>query len=97
MPDYLPWHLPLVYISGLAEMVGGVGLLIRKIRTAASWFLILLLVAVFPANVDSAVNGAQFRGEQIAAWVLWARLPLQGLLIVWIYWLGNGRRTRRNE
>ncbi len=97
MPDYIPWHLPLVYISGLAEMVGGAGLLIRKTRHAASWFLILLLVAVFPANVDSALNGSQFQGREVAAWILWARLPLQGVLIAWIHWLGNGRRTWRSE
>lgn len=89
MPDYLPWHLSLVYVSGLAEMVGGAGLLIRKTRPAASWFLILLLLAVFPANVDSALNGAQFKGKEVAAWILWARLPLQGVLIAWIYLVGK--------
>jgi uncharacterized membrane protein len=57
MPPYLPWHLELVYLSGVAEIVLGVLVLIPKWRSLAAWGLIALLVAVFPANIHMAVSG----------------------------------------
>lgn len=56
MPAYLPAHEALVLISGLAEIAGGIGLLIPKLRTAAGWWLVAILIAVFPANVDMALH-----------------------------------------
>ncbi len=79
MPPYIPWHLALVYISGAAEIAGGVGLLIPKLRRAAAWGLIALLVAVFPANVYMLTTHP-------SSAILWARLPLQALLIWWVFW-----------
>ena len=60
MPDYLPWPLALVYVSGFFEVLGGVGLAVPRIRRAAGWGMIALLVAVFPANVDMLINADQF-------------------------------------
>lgn len=74
MPDYLPWPLPLVYVSGFFELLGGVGLAVPRMRRAAGWGLIALLVAVFPANVDMLMNADQF--PTIPVWALVARLPL---------------------
>lgn len=51
MPPYLPAHLPLVYLSGVAEILLGIGLLIPALQVYAAWGVILLLIAVFPANV----------------------------------------------
>lgn len=84
MPPYLPAHRELVLISGLFEMLGGIGTLIPQTRKAAAWGLIALLIAVFPANVYMAVDTEKF-GKLAPAWVLYARLPLQFLLIWWIY------------
>ncbi|MCC9654317.1 DoxX family membrane protein [Rhodopirellula sp. JC737] len=84
MPDYLPWPLPLVYVSGFFELLGGVGLAVPRMRRAAGWGLIALLVAVFPANVDMLMNAGQF--PAIPVWALVARLPLQGVLIAWVWW-----------
>jgi uncharacterized membrane protein len=83
MPAYLPWHGGLIIVSGLAEIAGGLAILIPKMRRLAGWSLIVLLVAVFPANVHVALHG--WEGVQIPQWALWARLPLQGLLIAWVY------------
>ena len=84
VPPALPQKKALVYLSGLAEIVGGIGLLFRKTRKAAGWGLVALLVAVFPANVYMAVSG---RFAHLAPqWVLWARLPLQPLLMLWVWW-----------
>jgi uncharacterized membrane protein len=89
MPPYLPWHAGLIIVSGIAEIAGGLGILITKTRRVAGWGLIALLVAVFPANVQVALHG--WPGVQIPQWTLWARLPLQGVLIAWVYWACRGR------
>jgi uncharacterized membrane protein len=85
MPSWLPWHRGLVYLSGVLEMAGGVGLLIRRTRRAAGIGLILLLIAVWPANLQMVLNA---RAADVPPWheaLLWLRLPLQLLLIVWAW------------
>jgi len=84
MPPYLPAHRELVYLSGVLEILGGVAVLIPGIRTTAGLGLVLLLVAIFPANLHMALNPEQFPGMSPA--VLYARLPLQALFIAWAYW-----------
>ena len=81
MPPYIPWHLAMVYISGVAEMADGLGLLVPMVRRAAGWGLVALLIAVFPANVYMAMNGIQVTAQPIPQVLLWARLPLQAVLI----------------
>lgn len=84
MPDYLPWHLALVYVSGVAEIVLGVAVLIPRLRRLAAWGIIALLVAVFPANVYAAVNEITLiSGDPVWNWV---RLPFQGVFILWAWW-----------
>jgi uncharacterized membrane protein len=89
VPKYFPYPLELVYISGFFEVLGGAGLLIPQTRTAAAWGLIALFVAVFPANVNMAVNKVSLGKKPIAPWILWLRLPLQLVLILWAYLLIN--------
>jgi uncharacterized membrane protein len=83
VPDALPHKLEIVYVSGAAEIAGGAGVLPDRTRRAAGWWLIATLIAVFPANVNMAVNADRFRA--IPAPLLWARLPVQGLLIAWVW------------
>lgn len=87
VPPDLPAPLLLVAISGVAEIIGGVGLLIPKLRRVASWGLITLLVTVFPANIYMAVAAEQF--SEFPWWALWARLPLQLVLLACVGWLGR--------
>lgn len=82
MPDYLPAHRELVYASGAAEAAGGLGLLFAATRRPAGWWLILTLVAVFPANVWMAQHPERYR--RIPEPALWARLPLQLGFIAWV-------------
>lgn len=89
MPPYLPYPLELVYISGVFEILGGVGLLVPWTRTFSMWGLIALLIAVFPANIHMAMNGVPFGDFQPKPWQAWARLPLQFLLIALVYWVGK--------
>ena len=81
MPDYLPAHRELVLISGAAEMVGGLGVLLPPTRRVAAWGLIALLVAVMPANLWMVQHPDRY--PTIPLWLLWARLPLQVPLIAW--------------
>lgn len=84
MPPYLPWHLELVYISGIAEIALGILLVPKATRKFAAWSLILLLMAVFPANIYLAqTNGTTIDAP---AFAVWARLLLQAVLILWAYW-----------
>jgi uncharacterized membrane protein len=76
----------LVTISGICEIAGGVGLLIPRLRRPAAWGLIALLIAVSPANLYMALNPARF--PDIPPWTLWARLPLQLPMILWIWFAG---------
>ncbi len=83
MPRYLPAHRELVYASGAAEIAGGMGVLLERTTRPAGWWLIATLVAIFPANVEMAVHAERF--ERIPRPLLWARLPLQGALIAWVW------------
>ncbi len=84
MPPYLPWHLFLVYLSGVFEIALGLLLLIPKFTSLAGWGLIALLFAVFPANIHMAVNPQLF--PEFSPMLLWLRLPIQFVLIAWAYW-----------
>ena len=86
VPDYLPYPLALVYISGFFEILGGVGLLIPSVSQAAAWGLIALFIAVFPANINMAVNQIDLDGIPNIPWLYWARLPFQAVLIAWAWW-----------
>jgi uncharacterized membrane protein len=85
MPDALPAHAALVAISGVAEILGGLGLILPATRRLAAYGLIALLIAVFPANINMALNDLPLGASRVPAWALWARLPLQLVLIWWTY------------
>ncbi len=86
MPPYIPWHMEMVRISGVCEILGGLGLLLPQTRRAAAWGLIALLIAVFPANVYMATNPIEAGAASIAPILRWGRLPLQVLLGWWLLW-----------
>jgi uncharacterized membrane protein len=84
MPPPLPWPLALVYVSGVAEMAGGIGVMVPAFRRAAGWGLMALLVAIFPANIYAVQHGMAISGKPVAEGLLWARLPLQAVMIAWV-------------
>lgn len=84
VPPFLPAHRALVLVSGVFEMLGGIGVMLPRTRTFAGWGLIALLLAVFPANLYMALAAREF-SALAPAWALYARLPLQFVLIAWIY------------
>jgi uncharacterized membrane protein len=83
VPDALPRKREIVFASGVAEMAGGAAVLVPATRRLAGWWLIATLLAIFPANVEMAVHAERF--ERFPPAALWARLPLQGLLIAWAW------------
>jgi len=85
MPPYLPYHLELVYISGVFEILGGVGVLVPFSRKFSGYGLIALLIAVFPANIQMLINHINAGGSSAGTIALIIRLPIQILLIYWIY------------
>jgi uncharacterized membrane protein len=86
MPPWVPWPELLQKVAGAAEVAGGLGILIPRFRRMAGWGLLLLLVAVFPANLHLALHGWPEAPGGIAPWVLWARLPLQLVFALWVWW-----------
>lgn len=96
MPPSFPRPGALVAISGVCEMLGGLGILIPAVRRIAGFGLIALLLAVFPANIFMATTGAQPPGVHLPEWALWARLPLQLVLISWV-WLVACRQPREQH
>lgn len=85
MPPALPHPVTLVYISGVFEMLGGAGVLVPFARQFAGWGLILLLVAVFPANIYMFTRELSVHGWTVFALVGLLRLPLQFMLIWWVW------------
>ena len=80
MPPYLKWHLELVYISGFFEIIFGLGLL-TKYRKISSWGLILLLIAVFPANIHLILSEKAQIALNITKETAIIRAPFQLLFI----------------
>jgi len=92
VPAYLPAPAALVYISGAAEIAGGVGVLLPRTRRAAAWGLILLYLAVFPANINMAIHSIQIDpNNPMPIWAMWARLPFQALFIATAWWFTRRR------
>jgi uncharacterized membrane protein len=88
MPPWIPFPLGCIVLSGICELLGGLGLLVPhpEIQRAAGIGLALLLVAVFPANIYMAVANIRIHGLPTHPWMAWARLPLQPLLIWAVLW-----------
>lgn len=82
VPPYLPFHLELVYLSGGFEIIFGLGLLFKKTRFYASWGLVFLLIAVYPANIYLAFNEIPQEAINVSSFMAsWVRLPIQFVLI----------------
>ena len=86
VPPQLPDPLAIVYISGVFEILGGIGLLVPIVSVAAAWGLVALFIAVFPANINQAVNSIPIDGIPDHPALYWFRLPFQAVLIAWAWW-----------
>jgi uncharacterized membrane protein len=87
-PAIEPAKKEVVVVSGVAEIAGALAVLHPATRRLGRWWLLALLVAIFPANIHMAVNPEQIEGldlGRIPRWALWARLPLQPLAMLWVW------------
>ena len=89
MPPYVPFHRLVVFASGVAEIVLGTAMLSDRLRAYAGYGLVVLLFAVFPANVHMYQHPELF--PRVPRWSLAFRLPLQALLVLWVYWTAIAR------
>ena len=87
MPTYLPYHLELVFISGVFEVLGGLGLFVPKLNQLSVFGLLALLIAVYPANINMAMHPEIT--PEIPVLLMYFRLPLQFLLMYWVWTLRN--------
>jgi uncharacterized membrane protein len=94
MPEWLPAHEAMNYLSGAAEVAGGVALMSPdpKVRRAGGWFTLLILAAVYPANINMALNADQFPDVPGGQAALIARLPFQAVFAAWV-WTSMNRRS----
>lgn len=83
MPPYIPWHMEMIYASGIAETMLGILLIPVSTRKMAAWGIIFLLIAIFPANINMMLNYLDEENPNL--WITVLRLPLQILLIWWAY------------
>ncbi|MBG1244827.1 DoxX family protein [Nostoc sp. NZL] len=86
VPPRLPYPLGLVYLSGFYEILGGIGLLVPPVSQAAAWGLLALFIAVYPANINMAVNLIKIEHIPNSPWLHVFRLPFQAVLIAWAWW-----------
>lgn len=85
VPPELPRPDLLVFVTGMLEIAGAIGLLIDRTREWAAWGLIALLVAMLPANVSASRRGVKLRSRPVTG--LWLRVPMQVLFIAWAWWV----------
>ena len=84
VPPWVPAPEAMVYASGVAEIAGGVGMMVPARRRLAGWWLVATMVGVFPANLHMAMNAEEYAAVPGGAMSLWARLPFQGVFVAWI-------------
>ena len=83
MPAWVPWQKEIVLITGALEILFVLMLLFQKTRQSAAWLLIVLLIAIFPANIQMLINYLHQHSPNL--WIAIIRLPFQPLLIWWAY------------
>jgi uncharacterized membrane protein len=82
MPKFLPKHELLIYMSGLLEILLGLGVLFQSTRNSALISIILMLVVFLVVHINMLFPGNQLG---IPTWILWLRIPIQFLLMYWTY------------
>ncbi|MBV6642721.1 MAG: hypothetical protein KI791_18530 [Cyclobacteriaceae bacterium] len=92
---FLPYPKLLVIISGIFEIIFGLGLWWESSRKISAWLLIIQLIMMFPANINVAVNNLSAPGGLPSeAWYTWSRLAFQPLYILWVYWVSQTNTSK---
>lgn len=96
MPDYLPWHGALVFLSGVAEVLAGLLLCVPKTQRIGAWAIIAILIAVYPANIHMALNPETF-SDYGSPTALYVRLPLQLIPLLWAWCYTGTARSQTSS
>ena len=92
---FLPYPKLLVIISGISEIILGLGLWWERSRKISAWLLIIQLVMMFPANINVAINHLSAPGGLPSqGWYTWSRLAFQPLYILWVYWVSQTNTSK---
>lgn len=88
LPDFVPYKVSIVYLTGFIEIAAAAGLFISSIRHITAWLLIVFFILILPANIYAAMQQVDYQkgtldGDGIN--YLWFRIPLQVLFILWVY------------
>ena len=94
LPPSVPYRVELIYLTGVFELLGAIGVWIPRLMKITGVCLILMMLAVLPANIYSAFNRVEFGGHEYGPVYLWVRVPFQFFVIVWIYFATELRRRR---
>ncbi|MBZ4416264.1 DoxX family membrane protein [Myxococcus sp. RHSTA-1-4] len=89
IPPQLPSPRFWVLLSGVFEVAGGLGMLLRRTRRPAAWGLIALLLAILPANIHEAASNSASHVLPFPDWYFWLRIPFQLVYVAWVAWAGG--------
>jgi uncharacterized membrane protein len=89
LPRFVPYKKPVVYVTGIIEILAGIGLLVAPVRHTVAWLVIIFFVILLPANIYAArhavdLERANYKGRGLT--YLWFRVPLQLFFIAWVYY-----------
>jgi len=94
MPDYIPYHLALVYISGVTEIVAGVLVAIPATTSLGAWGIIAMMIAFMPVHIHMIVHAERYAAVPVS--LLYLRLPVQALFVLWAWWFtASWKKTER--
>lgn len=88
LPEFIPWRVEIIYVTGILEVAGGIGLLIPGLEKLAALSLILFLIGVLPSNIYAALNHVEFGAHSEGPIYLLLRIPFQLFLMGWAYYFG---------
>jgi uncharacterized membrane protein len=94
VPDMLPWPAAIVFVTGICEIAGAVGLHIPRLRRLAGLMLALYALCVWPANLKHALDGIEIGGFPSSWWYHGPRLAAQ-VLLIWLPLWATGWLPRR--
>ncbi len=90
VPSYIPYPGMMIWVTGIFEILGGIGLLLPSTSRLMAIVLLVLFAAVFPANLHMAMSNIPGEGFPVPSWIMWAKIPIQIVLIGWAIWMVQG-------
>ena len=97
LPAFVPYRLSAVYVTGILELLGAIGIWIPALRKLTGICLIVMLCAFLPVNIYAAFQRVDFGGHELGPAYLLARVPVQLLLIAWTWFAAGESRDRHQQ